>query len=110
MNILLQAIVFSGVALVVYAIYGLFSSQQPAQPKSKNKRPSLRTAGGSGPDPNQQKVRSLEERADSLEKQLRQANQDYANILKAFEAAKVKEPRLQEELSRREDWVAKSEA
>jgi len=108
MDLLLQIVVFLGIAMVVYALYGIFSAQDTAvRTKAKTKTSLVdREAEFSYKD---QKILKLEEKIHSLESELDKAKTDCAGAQKEFQAAKKRQIGLEEELKRREDWVTKSE-
>ncbi len=107
MNIFIQGMVFLGVALVAYAVYGILSTQASGA-KTKPKR-KIATFPETELSSGQQKILGLQEQIRTLENELEKAKADYANLQKECEIAKTKESGLQEELIRRQEWVAKSE-
>ena len=107
MSIFIQAMVFLGVSLVVYALYGVFTAQETAT-KTKPRRKTTAPLE-SGAYLSEQATSRFEEQIRSLENELEKLKQDYAHAQKEHEAAKAKALSLQQELTRRQDWVAKSE-
>jgi elongation factor G len=95
MNILSQILIFVGIAMVAYAVYGIFSSQKNPEPK---------------PNLNELKIQRLKAEISRLESGLQKAESDYLNSQKEYGILKVSESKLQEELTRRQDWVAKAES
>jgi len=108
MNILLQVIVFAGVSMVAYALYGAFTSTgEERKPKSKRKpEASAKTPLISFLE---QKTQRLENEVRLLEEELGKTKAEYTGEKKKFEIAVTGETQLQEELGRRQDWVTKSE-
>lgn len=99
MNILLQITAFVGVAMVAYALYGILSSGK-ANTNAETKPASCLPEG---------LVLKLKEQLLALESELEQLRADYASAKKIIEAAKLKESQWQQEVNRKEEWVAKSE-
>ena len=98
MGVLTQVIIVAGIAMVVYALWGVFFSEsQP--PQRKEPQPSFK----------EQQAARLEQEAISLREELGTVKTDYANAQKEFEGAARNESLLKEELSRRQEWVKKSE-
>ena len=107
MNLLILIALFGGSSLVVYALYGIFVSSEAErvrQPKRKAYAP--RPVDFSYKE---EKIQRLEKEVFSLESELEKIRAAYANEKKQFENAHAREEQLKEELSRRDDWVAKSE-
>lgn len=100
MDLFFQIAVFLGILMVVYAFYGVFSA-------TKRKAPVIN--GDQEPSHNEQKILRIEEHARSLESNLDKVKADYTAAQKECEVAKKRQIELEEELKRREDWVAKSE-
>jgi elongation factor G len=90
--------VCSGIAMIGYAIYVILSPEGQ-QNQEKQLRPTLK----------EYRSPRLEMQISSLSDELEKTKADYANLQKACESAKAKETELQEELARRQEWVAKSE-
>jgi elongation factor G len=108
MDLLLQIVVFSGIAMVVYALYGVFSAQD-TEVRTKAKRKTSVVDKEAESSYKDQKILKLEEETHSLESELDKVKADYAGAQEEFQAAKKRQIGLEEELKRRQDWVAKSE-
>ena len=107
MNTLIQITVFVGVALVAYAIFGVFFPSGEEAPKTKKR---VSPAGREPQDyPQEQKLQRLQAEADALESQIVQLRADCANAEKELDASRRSETDLKEELIRRQDWVNKAE-
>ncbi len=105
MDLLLKIIGACGLGMVVYAIYVLFAGGSSA--KKAKKRSSAPAAPAQ--DFKDQKIISLNAEVKVLESELEKIKADYERSKTSFERAISKESQLEEELSRRKDWVAKSE-
>ncbi len=108
MDLLNQIAVLLGIAMVVYALYGIFSAPDTGA-RARGRRKTFVAEKEAQPAYKEQKVLKLEEINRSLETELEKARVDYAAIQKEFEVSKKKESELGEELKRRQEWVAKSE-
>ncbi len=110
MSIVLQVVIFLGVVMIVYALYGVFASPDASQgsPKAKKRAPAQNLQDQK--ISNQEiKIQKLEDQISSLETKLQESGAGYAGLQKELELAKKKDAELQEELIRRQDWVAKIE-
>ena len=109
MNIILQIAVVVGTALVVYALYGMFSADESQRRASPGRRISLFARKQEERYPEEEKLSRLQGEINSLRSEVEKAGADYANLQKELEIARKKEVQLQEELARRQDWVNKAE-
>lgn len=107
MSIFIQVMVFLGVALVVYSLYGVFTSQDTATRQKPRRKTSV--SPESGAYLSEQATLKLEEQIRTLENELEKLKGDYAQAQKEYETAKAKAASLEQELTRRQEWVAKSE-
>jgi len=100
-NILLQILVFVGIGLVLYAIFGVIfaGSSEKRIKKEKEPEPSL---GG-------QKIQQLEREINFLLSELEKVKADFALAKTECETAKHNALQLKEELTRKQDWVGKAE-
>jgi len=94
-----------GVGMVIYAVFGVFSSPSETGVKKSDKKPTL------SDDPNkEQKIQRLQKQVSDLENELSQIEIVHEKEKYEFIAAKEKEASFSDELKRREEWVAKAEA
>jgi len=108
MTLLFNILTFSGVAIITYAFYGIiFLSDSGKKGKSKKKT----LPGAQNPELllREERIGKLQEQVAFLENELEKVKASSALAEKASSAAKAKETKFQEELKRREEWVAKSE-
>jgi len=104
MIILLYIVLAVAILMIVYALYGMTASsgsQITAKPERKT-IPAFKA-------PELSAKERLENKVGSLEVELEKIRAEYADTQKEFNAVKASESRLQEELSRRQEWVGKSE-
>lgn len=96
-----------GVGMVIYAVFGVWTSGQPVKEKHKKseKKPNLPDEPGK-----EQIIQRLQKQVSELEGELIKAGVEYEKEKSEFTAAKEKEVKFSEELKRREEWVAKAEA
>jgi len=94
-----------GVGMVIYAVFGVFSTPPEAQPKKSGKKPS------SPPEPSKEQIiQRLQKQVSELENKLNQIQITYDKEKSEFAVAREKEANFSDELKRREEWVAKAEA
>jgi elongation factor G len=108
MNLILQIAIVAGAALILYALYGIFTSpgtQQEPRPSRKPASPPKESI----PSSPEQRFQKLQERIISLEKELQLAQSNYASLQKETDPSRNRTGELEEELKRREEWVTKSE-
>ncbi len=103
MNLLIYIAAFTGAAMVVYAVYGIFSSEEYGAKSKATKK----AAGGLSPE--RQRILQLQEEVNSLEAELEKIKSEYASREKEFEITKKKVAELEQELARRQDWVTNAE-
>ena len=103
MNLVMQIFIALGVGMVVYAIFGILTSEA-----FKVKLPPL--AAPHEDIGKEQKIQRLQQRLLELEEKLKQSAEEYAKEESAFNQAKANESKLTDELRRRNEWVAKAEA
>ncbi|MDP2941669.1 MAG: GTP-binding protein, partial [Candidatus Omnitrophota bacterium] len=102
MDILLQIAVFCGVGMIVYALYGVFASG--------GKNQATRRKAAEPPMPaRSEKISRLEAEVNSLQAESEKLNAAYSAAQRELAASKEKEAELQQELNRRQEWVARSE-
>jgi elongation factor G len=105
----MQILAGLGVGMVIYAIFGIFSTNassklQKEENEEEEYRPRL------SEEPNQeQKIRRLENQSEELENQLMQVKAEYDREKAEFLLAREKESQFSDELKRREEWVARAE-
>ena len=99
--ITLFIVILAGVALMAYALYSVFSPQGA----QRMKRPEHKSASGL----EQQEIQRLKDGIQSLQEQLQQQQASYRTLEAELNVAKQKEAKLQDDLSRRQDWVSKSD-
>lgn len=103
----MQILIGLGVGLVIYAVFGIFTSGNVKPPlKHKIQDPSL-PAQDSGKE---QKIQRLQSQVTKLESQLEQVKVVSVEEKSASITSKEKEAEYSIELKRREEWVAKAEA
>ena len=99
--IILLIVILVGVALMAYALYSVFVPQGEERIK--------RTQYKSASDVEQQETQRLKDGIKSLQEQLQQQQTSYRALEAELNAAKQKEAQLEDDLSRRQDWVSKSD-
>ena len=107
MNIVLQLAVLFCVGMIVYALYGIFTSGgSDKKPRAKNRFGPLKESEVSLQE---QKIQRFEGQASFLEKELEKLKSEYEKEQQKFEIARQNDSKLREELSRRQEWVVRSE-
>jgi len=96
-----------GIGLIIYALFGVFTSGQTAPEKQKKNEKKLDLSDDLNKD---QKIQRLQKQIAALEEELKQAKIGYEKDKVEFVAAKEKEAKFADELKRREEWVARAEA
>ena len=96
------------VGMIIYALFAIFSSGDSNESKKRRKK-DISASLGSLPDFRDQKISGLGEKIKSLEAELEKTRSDFAAEKAKFQEATNKDDELQQELSRRQEWVAKSE-
>ncbi len=94
-----------GVGMVIYAVFGVFSTPGEVQPKKSDKKSTLSDDPGK-----EQKIQRLQKQVSELEEELSQIKIVHEKEKSEFTAAKEKEANFSDELKRREEWVARAEA
>ena len=107
MTLAMQILVGLGVAIVIYAVFGMLISE--------NSKPSLKPKIQDRPLPEQdpgreQKIQRLQSQIAKLESQLEESRVVSAEEKTGLINIKEKEAEFSVELKRREEWVAKAEA
>jgi elongation factor G len=91
-------------------IYGLFPFSDVALAGGvKLKRKQGRSQNGPGADSGDQKVLKSEQEISGLTNELERIKADYLNLENEVKILRQKESRFEEELAKRQDWVAKSD-
>ena len=95
-----------GVGMVIYAVFGVFTSSVPKEkkPKKSDKRPIPLDEPSE-----EQKIQRFQKQIAALQEELNQAKISYEKDKSEFILAKEKEAKFTDELKRREEWVAKAE-
>ncbi len=93
-----------GIGMVIYAIFGIFSTVGGPGPKKSDKKPTLSDELGK-----EQKIQRLQKQISELENELSQIKITREKEKSEFMTA-GKEAKFSDELKRREEWVAKAEA
>jgi hypothetical protein len=106
MMLLMQILVALGVGLVIYALFGVFTSgKTPAASKLKIQDPPAEV-----PDPGkEQKMQRLQNQITQLEGELAESKTASSQEKSDLAVFKEKEAGFNTELKRREEWVAKAE-
>ncbi|MDD5356417.1 MAG: hypothetical protein PHY56_07780, partial [Candidatus Omnitrophica bacterium] len=94
-----------GVGMVIYAVFGVFSTPGDVQPKKSDKKSTLSDDPGK-----EQKIQRLQKQVSGLEEELNQVKIVHEKEKSEFMSAKEKEANFSDELKRREEWVARAEA
>ncbi len=106
MMIAMSLLAAVGVAMVAYAVFGVFISPSPDRVKKK--------AHKEQPHPDEsskdQKIQYLQKQASELEDELNRLKSSYEKEKSEFASAAEKEANFSDELKRREEWVARTEA
>ncbi|MDD5108338.1 MAG: hypothetical protein PHC29_02335 [Candidatus Omnitrophica bacterium] len=107
MILALQILAFLGAGMVLYAVFGVFSSpKSEAIKKKKNENPLLPTVDIG----KEQKIQRLQGQVVDLGILIEKMKSEYAQGNATFMVAKEAELKFSDELKRREEWVAKAEA
>jgi chromosome segregation ATPase len=107
MMLIMQILVALGVGVVIYAVFGVFTSGN-SKPSSKPRiQDQQLPAEDSGKE---QKIQRLQSQITKLENQLGQAKVASVEEQTELTTVKEKEAEFSVELKRREEWVAKAEA
>ncbi len=96
-----------GVGIVIYAVYEVFSPGKSDTLKTKKSENPKLPAEDIGKE---QKIQRLLGQVGELKNELNKVNDEYAQVKSGFASAKENETKLSEELRRRVEWVAKTEA
>ena len=106
MTILFIIISLASLGLIGYGLFSPADSGERPKPRKKEDRAAKR------PEPAfpAQRTLKLEEEISALRNELEKAKADYLNLQKETEGLRQKESGFKEELAKREEWVAKSEA
>ena len=110
MTMVMLILAVSGVGMVLYAIFGIFSTPGEAGPKKSEKKPALSNEPSLTEFNKEQKIQRLQKQVSALENELNQAKITYEKEKSEFMVAGDKEAKLSEELKRRDEWVARAEA
>jgi len=95
-----------GIGMVIYAVFGLFSTPGGgAQLRKSDNKPNLPQDAGK-----EQLIQRLQKQVAALEGELNQARLGYEKEKSEFLAAGEREAKFADELKRREEWVARAEA
>lgn len=105
--LIMQILVALGVGVVIYAVFGVFTSGKPQTPQKQKIQDQLLLAEDSGKE---QKIQRLQSQIAKLESQLGQAKVASVEEKSGLMTVKEKEAEFSVELKRREEWVAKAEA
>ena len=97
----------AGVGMVLYAVFGIFTTAKPGVTQNKKSQDQSLPPEDPGKD---QKIQRLQNQVVKLEKELEEAKAAYSEGKSGFIAAQEKETEFSVELKRREEWVAKAEA
>lgn len=103
-----QLTVFFGVAMVVYAVYGIFYQDDTGK-KSKRRKKSAQNSQDQDTSYKDQKISELNEQLSILNMQLETFKAEQAKAQNELLSATSQAKKLQEELGRRQEWVSKSE-
>lgn len=103
----MQILAALGVGIVIYAVFGIFTSGKPELPPKQKIQNLPLPAQDSGKE---QKIQRLESQIAKLESQLGQVKVASVEEKSGLGVVKEKEAEFSAELKRREDWVAKAEA
>ena len=107
----MQILVVFGAGMIIYALFGIFASNEPGTKRKKRNDNQSPSFSFPGEDPGkEQKIQRLQNHITELESQLEKRNAEYAQEESAFMQAKENEAKLLDELRRRDEWVAKAEA
>ena len=107
MMLIMQILVALGVGVVIYAVFGVFTSGKSQLPKKQKIQDPTLLAEDSGKE---QKIQRLQSQLAKLENQLEQVKVASVEEKSGSMVVKEKEAEFSVELKRREEWVAKAEA
>lgn len=101
----MQILIFTSLAIIIYALYCVFSPSQEIQPapRQTKKEPS------DTQELQHYNKQKLKQEIVSLQEKLEKVNTDYNSLQQQLEAVNKKEAQLQEELKRRDEWVSRSD-
>jgi elongation factor G len=108
MSIFMQLVVFVGVFLVAYGVYGIFFVHQ----EDDQRQPRKKTPANLRQEELEQRsaiIQRLNEQVNFLEAELQKIKSMQGNAQQELTSAKTEQAQLKEEIKRREEWVAKSE-
>lgn len=103
----MQILVVLGAGLIIYAVFGIFTS---GKPKAVGKQKILDQQLPLEDSAREQKIQRLQSQITKLENQLEQAKVVAVEEKTGAMTAKEKETEFSTELNRRQEWVAKAEA
>lgn len=106
--ILIIILFVSGVGLVIYALLSVFSTGSQGQAPKAKKKAGL-TADGPMSELKEKKILRLEEEIKSIKVDAEKAKSEYEKEKAQFQEAINKHEQLEQELKRRQEWVATSE-
>ena len=108
-NLILIILIPAG-GLILYALFVVFSSGGGSNESKKPKKKDMPISSlGTFPDYRDQRISGLGEKVKLLEAELGKTKSDYGAEKIKFQEAISKDEELKLELSRRQEWVAKSE-
>jgi len=105
--LIMQILVALGVGVVIYAVFGVFTSGNPKPSAKQRIQDQQLPVEDSGKE---QKIQRLQSQVTKLENQLEQAKVASVEEQTELKTVKEKEAEFSVELKRREEWVAKAEA
>ncbi len=108
MNILILAAIGTGFAMIAYAVYLVIFSAEPGAEAKPRKR-QLVNSQEQRLASQEQKIQAFQEEINVLTSELKKAKADFTNSQNEFEAVKKRAAELETEISRRQEWVGKSE-
>ncbi len=106
MNILAQIAIICGIAMIAYAVYVIFSSGDSGEIA---RRKVAMNSQEQKLFSKEQKIQGLQNEIVTLSADLEKTKADYARLQNEFETTAKKAVELEAELTRRQDWVGKSE-
>ena len=107
MLLAMQLLTGLGVGMVVYAVFGMIFSGEPAAPAKKRKEHQPLAPEEFNKE---QKIQRLQSQVAELEEALTQVKTEYDQKKSGFMLVQEKEAKFSEELKRREEWVVKADA
>ena len=108
MTLWFGTLLFFGIGLVIYAVYG-FLTASAKDKKSQLKKGQTLQSLQQELDFKEQKITKLLEDSNVLEKESNKTKVDYQNIQNELTVSKKREADLENEISRRKGWVGKEE-